>query len=60
VWVEFVEGERVTEASPEVVGGIADLLAVLYKRDPRRLPLAVQGAGFQRARQRPGNARHQA
>jgi hypothetical protein len=40
VWVEFVEGERVTEASPEVVGGIADLLAVLYKRDPRRLPLA--------------------
>lgn len=40
VWVEFVEGERVTDATPEVVDGIADVLAVLMKRAPRRRPLS--------------------
>jgi hypothetical protein len=39
IWVEFVEGERVRTASPDVVDGIADVLAVLHKRAPRRLPL---------------------
>jgi hypothetical protein len=41
VWVEFVEGERLRDSSPEVACGIADLLAVLYKREPRREALAT-------------------
>lgn len=40
VWVEFVEGERVTAPTPDVVDGIADLLAVMHRREPRRLPAA--------------------
>ena len=40
VWVEFVEGELLRSPTPEAVDGIADLLAILLKRAPRRLPLA--------------------
>lgn len=40
LWVEYVEGERPRESGPEVVDAIADLLAVLMKRDPRLLPAA--------------------
>lgn len=39
VWVEFVEGERPPAGTPEVVDGVADLLAVLLRRAPRRQPL---------------------
>jgi hypothetical protein len=40
VWVEFVEGERPASGTPDVVDGIADLLAVLLRRAPALRPLA--------------------
>lgn len=38
LWVEYVEGETLRAPGPEVADAVADLLAVLLKRDPRLVP----------------------
>jgi hypothetical protein len=40
LWVEFVEGRRLDRVDAEVVGKLADLLAVLYGREARLVPIA--------------------
>jgi len=39
LWVEFVEGEPLSEPTRECVAQLAELFAVLYRRDPRRVPV---------------------
>jgi len=39
LWVEYVEGEPLGEADGEVVAQLAELFAVLYRREPRLEPI---------------------
>ena len=39
LWVEYVEGEPLRQADGEVTAQLADLFAVLYRRDPRCEPI---------------------
>jgi hypothetical protein len=39
LWVEYVEGEALRQADGEVVAQLADLFAVLYRREPRSEPI---------------------
>ena len=39
LWVEYVEGEPLRRADPEVVGQLAGLFSVLYRRAPRCEPI---------------------
>jgi len=39
LWVEWVEGEPLRRADPELLGPLADLFAVLYRREPRCVPI---------------------
>jgi hypothetical protein len=39
LWVEYVEGEPLRHADRGVVEQLAGLFAVLYRRDPRRVPI---------------------
>jgi hypothetical protein len=40
LWVEYVDGERVTAVDGALIGDLAALLGVLMKRAPHRVPLA--------------------
>ena len=47
VWVEFVEGRRIDRVDAEVMAGLADLFAMLYRRDARLVP--IESTPFARA-----------